>query len=46
MYYLFYGGAKAAKLELLTNNFIEKLKSPEMLGIINIIDFINSKRAA
>lgn len=40
------GGAKAAKLELLTNNFIEKLKSPEMLGIINIIDFINSKRAA
>lgn len=40
------GGAEVAKLELIINKFIEKVRTFEMFGLGRMIDCINSKKAA
>ena len=43
---LFYGGAEVTKLELITNKFIEKVRTFEMFELRRMIDWINLKKVA
>ena len=40
------GGVQGAKLELLINNFIQVLKTPQTASIIHLIDNIKQQKAA
>ena len=43
---LFYGGAEVTKLELITNKFIEKVRTFEMFELGRMIDCINLRKIA